>query len=105
MHVVISNRHMEVSQALKDYANDKVQKLLKYFDRVSEIEVICDKAKDDHKKVARVEVIVHADRHEPFVAHHDGDDAYGCLDECVHKLERQLSEHKKTLRNRKHVDG
>ncbi len=31
-------------------------------------------------------------------------DAYACIDGCYHKLERQLSEHKKMHRNRKHPD-
>jgi ribosomal subunit interface protein len=37
-----------------------------------------------------------------FIAHHDDGDAYACIDSCVDKLERQLSDHKKKVRNRKH---
>jgi ribosome-associated translation inhibitor RaiA len=39
-----------------------------------------------------------------FIANHDEGDAYACIDACVDKLERQLTEHTKKHRNRKHPD-
>jgi putative sigma-54 modulation protein len=97
--IIVSSRHMEVTPALKSHAEQKANKLLKYYDRIQEIEVILDAGKTE----MRVEVIVNAERNQ-FVAHHDDGDAYAALDECVHKLERQLSEHKKKFRNRKHPE-
>ena len=99
MIVTVASRHMEVSPALKTYAEQKANKLLKYYDRIQEIEVILDAGKTE----MRVEVIVNAERNT-FVVHHDDPDAYAALDECVHKMERQLSEHKKKFRNRKHPE-
>jgi putative sigma-54 modulation protein len=83
--VTISGRHMDVTEALKNYAEAKVGKLSKYYDRIQEIEVI-----------------VNAEHNALFVAHHDSGDAYACIDGCVDKLERQLTDHKEKLRNRKH---
>jgi hypothetical protein len=40
-----------------------------------------------------------------FIAHDTQEDAYACIDGCIDKLERQLSEHKKKFRNRKHSGG
>jgi len=91
---------MEVSQALKSYAEQKVGKLTKYYDRIQEIEVVFDASKDSQS----AEMIVHADHRREFIAHDSGPDAYACVDECFAKLERQLSEHKKKLRNRKHPE-
>jgi putative sigma-54 modulation protein len=101
MHVLVSTRHMELSPALKTHAEHKAEKLVKYFDRIQEIEVVLDNGKDG----ITVEVIVNAEHKKEFVAHHTHADAYTCVNECVEKLERQVSEHKKLLRNRKHVDG
>ena len=98
MIVTVSSRHMEVSEPLKHYAEQKANKLNKYYDRIQEIEVIFDNGKD----LTRVEMIVNAEHRNVFVAHHDDEDAYAGVDGCVHKLERQLSEHKKKFRNRKH---
>ena len=100
MIVTVAARHMDVSEALKKYAEQKASKLLKYYDRIQEIEVIFDAGKDR----TRVEMIVNAEHKNTFIAHHDDGDAYACIDGCCHKLERQLSEHKKKYRNRKHPD-
>jgi putative sigma-54 modulation protein len=96
--VTISNRHMDVSAPLKAYAEQKSGKLTKYYDRIQEIEVVFDTAKQE----MRVEFIVHAEHRNMFIAHHKEEDAYACVDGCIAKLERQLSEHKKKFRNRKH---
>ena len=100
MIVTVSSRHMDVTPPLKSYAEDKANKLTKYYDRIQEIEVVFDNGKD----MTRVEMIVNAEHKNTFVAHHDVGDAYACIDGCFHKLERQLSEHKKKFRNRKHPD-
>jgi len=99
MIVIVSSRHMEVTPALKAHAEQKANKLLKYYDRIQEIEVIFDAGKADK---IRVEMIVNAEHKNMFIAHHDEGDAYACIDACTDKLERQLTEHKKKFRNRKH---
>jgi putative sigma-54 modulation protein len=92
---------MDVSPALKDYAEQKSSKLTRYYDRIQEIEVVFDNAKD----AMRVEMIVNAEHRNMFIAHSTQDDAYACIDNCIDKLERQLSDHKKKFRNRKHSAG
>jgi putative sigma-54 modulation protein len=98
--VTIAGRHMDVTDALKTFAEQKVSKLTKYYDRIQEIEVIFNAEKDN----VGVEVIVNAEHNDVFIAHQGGADAYASLDACCEKLERQLSDHKKLHRNRKHPD-
>ena len=100
MLVTISSRHMDVTEALKTFAEQKANKLTKYYDRIQEIEVIFDAGKDR----TSVEFIVNAEHKNMFVDHHKDGDAYACIDACVDKLERQLSDHKKRIRNRKHPE-
>lgn len=91
---------MEVTPPLKAYAETKAGKLTKYYDRIQEIEVVFDAGKDQ----MMVEMIVNAEHKNMFIArHHDGD-AYACVDGCMSKLERQLTDHKKKIRNRKHPE-
>jgi len=92
---------MDVSPALKSYAEQKANKLHKYYDRIQEIEVIFDAQKASGKEQARVEIIVNGEQKNMFIAHADGD-AYAGVDSCVLKLERQLTDHKDKFRNRKH---
>ncbi|HEX4796151.1 MAG TPA: ribosome-associated translation inhibitor RaiA [Humisphaera sp.] len=99
MTITVSGRHMEVTPPLKAHAEQKASKLTKYYDLIQEIEVKFDVGKDD---TCSVEMIVHAEHRNTFIAHHSGQDGYLCVDTCVHKLERQLTEHKQKFRNRKH---
>ena len=99
--VTVSSRHMDVTPALKSFAEQKAQKLTKYYDRIQEIEVIMDANKDG----TNVEMIVNAEHNAMFIAHHGEGDAYACIDGCVDKLERQLTDHKERFRNRKHPAG
>ena len=98
MIVTVSTRHMDVTPPLKSYAEQKANKLMKYYDRIQEIEVIFDAGKDR----TSVEFIVNAEHKNMFLAHHNDGDAYAGVDACFDKLERQLSDHKKKVRNRKH---
>ena len=98
MIVRVAARHMDVTEALKKFAEEKAGKLTKYYDLIKEIEVVFNSGKDR----TSVEMIVYAEHRDKFVANHDDGDAYACVDACVHKLERQLTDHKKKFRNRKH---
>jgi len=101
MQVVVSSKHMTVSQTVKLHAEQKAGKLTRYYDRIQEIEVIVDAAeKGEHT----VEVIVIVEHKSSFVAKDKGADAYTCINNCVNKLERQLTDHKEHLRNRKHPE-
>src|SRR5215211_4104726 len=57
---------MDVTPPLKAYAEQKVDKLHKYYDRIQEIEVIFDNGKDQ----TRVEMIVNAEHKNLFIVHH-----------------------------------
>jgi putative sigma-54 modulation protein len=91
---------MELTDPLKAHVEEKAGKLDKFFDRIQDIEVILDH-ESDHMKV---ELIVNAEHNHRFVSHCTNDDAYAGVDACVEKMERQLSDHKKKIRNRKHPE-
>lgn len=100
MIITVSARHMDVTPALKAFAEEKAGKLTRYYDKIQEIEVIFDAQKDG----TAVEMIVNAEHKDIFIAREESGDAYALVDACVVKLERQLTEHKKKYRNRKHPD-
>ena len=99
MEIKVSGRHIDVTPAIREHACQKVMKLPRFFDRIQQIDVVVDRV--DHSQHA-VEIIVDAEHADPFLASDTGPDLYACIDEAVKKLERQLSEHKDRLRNRKH---
>lgn len=89
---------MGVSEALRNYCQDKAQRLVRFYDRIQAIEVILDGHDGQHT----AEMIVHSDGTHPFVASEEQKDAYAAVDLLIDKLERQISRHKEKLRNRKH---
>lgn len=99
MDIMITAKHVDITTPFREYAEDKVNKLPRYYDRITEIAVLADKSDNINYEI---EVIVHVERHDPFIAKAIGEDLYACVDETTDKLERQLSEHKQKLRNRKH---
>ncbi|MFT3786984.1 MAG: ribosome-associated translation inhibitor RaiA [Tepidisphaeraceae bacterium] len=103
MNVVVSSRHMEVSPAIKQYAEEKAGKLTKYYDRIQEIEVTIDAVKGKSDPL-HVSMIVNGEHKNLFNTQADGDDAYKLIDACVKTLERQLSDHHKKIKNRKHPE-
>ena len=98
MEVTVTGRHIEITPAIREYAEAKVAKLPRYFDRITAIEVIG--SKPDHRQL-EVEIKVTAERAEPFIAKTAGPDLYACIDLAVEKLERQLSTHKDRVRDHK----
>jgi putative sigma-54 modulation protein len=101
MEVKVSGRHIEITPAIREYAEKRVAKLPKYFDRLQVVNVVAEKKDRAHL----LEIIVQADRTEPFIASAGGTDLYACIDAAVAKLERQLTDHKTQVRQRKGKTG
>jgi len=99
MQIIVTGRHLEITVPIRAYAEQKMGKLPRYFDRIVEIEMVA--SKPDPREF-EVEIKVDAEHITTFVAKTTGTDLYACIDETVDKLERQLTDHKTRLRNRKH---
>jgi len=99
---IISGKHIDLTEALKTYAEEKTTKLPKHFDSITEIEVIVDGSDASNPTV---EIIVRAAKSQPFIVKETSDDAYKCIDIAVHKLERQIRKKKEQQRDPKHIGG
>lgn len=99
MRISITERHTSVTDAVKSYATEKAGKLVRFYDRISSIEIVLDGAQDR----AGVEIIVKVDGADDFVAHENNGDFFASIDLVVAKLERQVTKHKEKHRNRKHL--
>ena len=101
MHVIITARHLEVKDEVKQHIEQKLSKLTRYYDLIQEIEVVIEEAS---KAQIHVEVLVNAEHKNMFVANSRCSTVEACVDQCHDKLERQLTEHKEKHRNRKHPE-
>jgi putative sigma-54 modulation protein len=91
----ISGKHTEVPASVKSYAEEKTEKLPKFYDCINQIEVIVD-GKEGSKEAGNiaVEIIARAERKKIFVVKEKGNDVYACIDLAAHKLEQQLKKTK-----------
>ncbi len=96
MQIKISARHGHLSEETQEFIRDKAEKLLRYFDRLTLIEVTVDLKSDTHKKV---EFLVSAEHKHDFVAHEVNDDILAAVDIVVDKLERQISRYKERIQD------
>lgn len=96
MNVVVKAPHMDVTDAMRQYVETKVDKLPRFYDGILSAEAVLDKDGDQ----SAVEVVVTAKRKMTFVAKHRGPDLYACVDGCVDKIVEQLRRHKDKVRDR-----
>lgn len=99
MDVIVSGKHLEITEPIRAYAMEKAGRLPRYFDRVIQVEIVLDKSDSRHHEV---EFIVHIPNHDHIVATGKHEDLYACIDETVSKAERQLHDHKEKTKNHKH---
>ncbi len=95
MQVAITCRHGHIKPELNEYITRKSEKLLTYFERVTQIQVTVDFVDDR----VRSEILVDAEHKHNFVAHAEGDDAGATFDAALHKMEQQIRKYKEKLQD------
>lgn len=94
MQISITFRHMEASQALRDYVDSKIGHMEKFLIKPTEVHVILSVEKYRH----RAEIVLHE---QNFKAAGDevSDDMYKSIDSAISKIETQVKKHKQKLQN------
>lgn len=99
MQINISGHHLDVTEALRDYVDDKFARLERHFDQITSIQVILSPEPKTHKAESTIR-IGGAD----LFATAEATDMYAAIDALTGKLDRQILKHKeKTMaRNQGH---
>ncbi len=100
MKVHLTGRHVDVTDDVREYIENKAAKLPRFYDRIHEIKVVLGHESDQFA----AEMIVRTDRKHTFIARETGPDTFALIDLLVERIERQLIKHKEKYRNHKH-DG
>ena len=101
MEIRISSKHMELTPPIEEYATKKIEKFVRFFDRIQQVEAVIDRARNGYT----LEIITDVAHHEPFVATSDHQDLYTCIDRGIERSIRQLKDHKSKLRDNKNHDS
>lgn len=94
MQIQISTRHGHLGAATKERISTKLEKLGRYYDRLTAIFVTVDLEKED---APEVEIRVTAERAADFVATESGSNLMSVVDATMHKLEQQVRRHKEKV--------
>jgi len=92
MQINLSGHHVEVTPALRDYVNSKLERLERHFDSVTNVHVVLSV----EKQRQRAEATIHVSRANLF-ADAEHEDMYAAIDALTDKLDRQIKKHKEKL--------
>ncbi|RME72484.1 MAG: ribosome-associated translation inhibitor RaiA [Planctomycetota bacterium] len=101
MNVKITGRHIHVSEPLKLYASEKLQRLERHNDLLTDVDVVMTLEGEQRQ----VELIGHVKVGGPLVAKANHDDMYAAVDLVLEKFDRQLNRHKEKVKQEHHHDG
>ncbi len=94
MNLQISGHHVEVTPALREYVETKLNPVVSHFDRVTAVNVILSVEKLKQK----AEVTVHVPGKDLFVEE-SADDLYAAIDSMFDKLDRQVQKYKQKMQD------
>ena len=100
MQIIITGHHLDVTEALRDYVNSKMEKLERHFDQVTDINVILSIEKLRHKAEATVPV-----NGSNIFANAEDQDMYAAIDALVDKLDRQIIKRKEKVTDHHRNEG
>ena len=94
MQITVSGHHVDLTQSLRTYVNQKMDKLERHFQQATNVDVILEVEKIRHKAEATIHVpggkrSLHADSTQ--------DNMYAAIDLMIDKLDRQIIKHKEKL--------
>ena len=96
-NITIVARHLNITEAIKNYALQKASKIKKFFEWILQIQVTLDIGGDNSHIV---EMIVSVSRGPTLVAEVSNSDMYKAIDLVVDKIETQLKKHKGKIQSK-----
>ena len=89
MQLSISGHHVDLTDSIHNYVEQKFEKLDRHSDQITQVHVVLNVEKLHHL----AEATAHVTGAELF-ANADASDMYAAIDQLVDKLDRQLIKHK-----------
>ena len=94
MQVSLSGHHVDITESMRSYVNEKIERLDRHFDQALDIHIVLTVEKLRHKAEATLHVSgnnLHADDVQ--------EDMYAAIDGLIDKLDRQGKKHKEKIKS------
>ncbi len=92
MQIDITGHHIDVTDSMRDYVNQKMERVERHFDIVSNAHVILTVEKQ--RKKAEASLMVKGSK---VFAEAIDEDMYAAIDKLIDKLDRQVKKHKEKM--------
>ena len=103
LHITVTGRHLEITDAIRDYARRKIDGLHLDYPRIIEAKVILD-VQSHHRHFA--EIILFCANHITIECSSTSEDLYAAIDETVSKIARRMRKFKtRILKNHRPRKG
>jgi putative sigma-54 modulation protein len=100
MQLSISGHHVEVTDSLKNYVSEKLERLERHADDIVSINAILSLEKTRQKAEATIHV-----KGADLFANAEHEDMYAAIDALADKLDRQVRKHKEKTISHKQGNG
>jgi len=94
MQISLSGHHVDITDSMRNYVNEKIDRLDRHFDQALDIHVVLTVEKLRH----RAEATLHVSGGNLFAVD-EQEDMYAAIDGLVDKLDRQGKKHKEKVKN------
>ena len=92
MQINLTGHHVEITPAIREYINEKFQRIERHFENVTDIHFILTVEKLEHKAEATLNM-----PGSTMHAHSVEADMYAAIDSLTDKLDAQVRKHKEKL--------
>ncbi len=100
MNLNISFKHMDASEALKQYTTEKSEKLRKYFK--GNISVNWNFSAEKQSRIAHCHLL---GNNMDYFGEASTEDMYASVDAALEKIEKQIRKHKEIVKDHLHKNG
>lgn len=103
LHVIVQGKHMQVTPALREYAEEKLGRIVRYFDQVHAAQVVLSVERHvGLGKAQVVEVTVHGDG-VVLRGEEASSDMYASIDLVTEKLKKQIEKYRSKVIDRRRI--
>ena len=100
MHIDISGHHVDITPAMREYVETKMERIERHFDNVTNTHVVLEVEKLRH----RAEATLHVAGSKLF-AQSVEENMYAAIDSLVDKLDSQVRKHKEKMTDHHRAEG
>lgn len=103
MNLTISGHHLELTPAIRDYVQTKLERINRHFDHVIDVAVILAVEKLPEKERRQKAEINLRLRGNLIHVESIAEDLYAAIDTLIDKLDRQVLKYKAKIQNHQHA--